>query len=811
LIFISQNVYANVLTVYNMDCIEIFNELKAGDTVFIKKGTYKLNTLIENNISLIGEEGVILIPSNESEPVIHKTGNGKISNIKIESGSIKISDSNAIFKNSIIQNSNKHGLELSFFKGIIENCIIQNNNIDGIKAYNSSGTVKNSIIRNNNDDGIHTVESRMTFDSVVIQNNKDNGIELWFDEGSVITNSEFYNNRNDVFNATEKFSTQPISKTITESKTDDTDFYILTDFINETKKLKISDFNLNYRNKSCSLEIPLFTKLYKMTLNTPVKLKEVSDYILENNIYDKINYLIENDSPSVESFNEYEIKYKKIKLPKYFPDELEEQINRIIYLTGLYEKELQNIKSNFSEEDFDFIVKNVTTLFDNENLAPKNIRERLEHSDLFNEKQIKLANLLRKLDLTTLKLIGNEIIFCSEKITEMDFSEIPSRHKKKEILFKRKTDFGEIIIAGNNDNRHINLNAFILIDIEGDDDYKNSIVRTNLEQPVSLYFDFGGNDYYYSENNFDLCSSIFGVSYLFNKSGNDKYIGKSHSIASTYFGISVLRDEAGNDFYEGTKYCIGAATFGIAILNDNAGNDIYQGGLYCQGFASVKGYGMIKEKSGNDYYLSGNTVIDSIRYQANSITMSQGFGFGIRPYLPGGLGMIVEGGGNDTFKADIFGQGGSYWKAIGSIMNYSGDDHYVAHRYAQGAGIHLSIGLLYDEAGNDNYSSYSVSQGIGHDLGYGMLYDKSGDDFYKNYHLGMGAGNANGIGILIDESGNDGYFGLGKTQGAGIFLHQRQFGSIGIFIDASGNDNYLKYSNDMIDLKDQYGIFYDKE
>ena len=158
------------------------------------------------------------------------------------------------------------------------------------------------------------------------------------------------------------------------------------------------------------------------------------------------------------------------------------------------------------------------------------------------------------------------------------------------------------------------------------------------------------------------------------------------------------------------------------MIQDLNGNDIYQAGAYCQGLGSVKGYGILIDYKGNDYFLSGNKITDAIRYYAHSITMSQGCGFGIRPYIPGGFGLLIDKTGNDLFKADVYGQGTSYWAAMGALVDYAGDDKFISHRYSQGAGIHLGIGCLIDLAGNDDYITYNVSQGLGHDVSYGLLF-----------------------------------------------------------------------------------------
>src|SRR5690606_32279131 len=117
-------------------------------------------------------------------------------------------------------------------------------------------------------------------------------------------------------------------------------------------------------------------------------------------------------------------------------------------------------------------------------------------------------------------------------------------------------------------------------------------------------------------------------------------------------------------------------------------------------------------------------------------SMSQGFGYGVRPWeslagASGGIGVIAEAEGNDTYVADYFAQGSSYWFSLGILDDRKGHDRYVSGRYSQGAGIHMSAGVLIVGEGDDNYlASYGVAQGCGHDFGIGFLLDNGGNDRY---------------------------------------------------------------------------------
>ncbi|MFC2093794.1 hypothetical protein ACFLSV_07825, partial [Bacteroidota bacterium] len=341
-------------------------------------------------------------------------------------------------------------------------------------------------------------------------------------------------------------------------------------------------------------------------------------------------------------------------------------------------------------------------------------------------------------------------------------------------------DEGKNIYTGNFD---------IIIDPGGDDVYSIK-GNENFSDNFNCIIDLAGNDYYSSNNNFTLAGSVFSSGIILDKEGDDIYKGANVTIGSAICGIGLLYDESGNDTYYANSFSIGAAAFGIGLLIDRNGNDIYSANTYSQGFGMTEGIGAIIDNTGNDSYLINSLSLDIGRYEDHFVSMCQGYGLGMRPYYAGGIGLIIEGGGNDVYNTDIFGQGGAYWYSLGAIVDNSGHDKYNSYQYAQGSGIHLAVGLLKDLDGWDFYSSNGVSQGCGHDYGFGFLYDVKGNDNYSAYSLSQGVGSANGIGILIDESGRDGYLNKEPENTSGYGNPRREYGSLGILLDASGTDFY---------------------
>ena len=251
-----------------------------------------------------------------------------------------------------------------------------------------------------------------------------------------------------------------------------------------------------------------------------------------------------------------------------------------------------------------------------------------------------------------------------------------------------------------------------------------------------------------------------------------------------------LYDTEGEDRYDGDTHVQGAASFGLGLLIDEDGRDIYNAALYSQGFGFIEGIGAIFDRKGADSYYAGGKYKDILRYDDHYLSLSQGFGYGLRPFASGGIGAIVDMNGNDSYYSDIFAQAASYWWSLGIIYDSTGNDNYNCFQYGQGCGTHMTLGALIDDYGNDVYFGKGLMHGVGHDYSCGLILDRHGNDTYIAYDLSQGAGSANGAGVLIDNEGDDRYFVKNKKNSQGYGNPRRDFGSIGLFIDLNGKDQY---------------------
>jgi len=369
-----------------------------------------------------------------------------------------------------------------------------------------------------------------------------------------------------------------------------------------------------------------------------------------------------------------------------------------------------------------------------------------------------------------------------------------------DVILQENTPLGKIIIGGKEPTYYRNTKALLIIDLGGDDEYHNissSFNRDPFISSSSTIIDLEGNDLYISSKKYSQGSGNFGLSFLVDCSGDDRYISYDFSQGCGFFGVGILYDKEGDDRYLSDIMGQGAAAFGVGILCDLTGNDSYHGNLFNQGMGFVGGIGLLIEAQGNDSFFSGGKYPDFREPEVAFDSFSQGFGFGCRHFGAGGIGVLWDDEGNDHYSSSYFSQGSSYWFAIGLLIDNAGSDSYHARRYTQGAGTHVTVGALIDQSGDDYYSSWGVAQGCGYDLSQGLLLDSEGDDTYSAKWFAQGTSGASGIGMLIDQKGDDSYLcGPFNSQGSGKYDLKRESGSIGLLVDLQGEDRYTGKGED---------------
>ncbi|MFO7986268.1 MAG: hypothetical protein R6U38_10395 [Desulfatiglandaceae bacterium] len=112
---------------------------------------------------------------------------------------------------------------------------------------------------------------------------------------------------------------------------------------------------------------------------------------------------------------------------------------------------------------------------------------------------------------------------------------------------------------------------------------------------------------------------------------------------------------------------------------------------------------------------------------------SQGVGVGLRNLGRGGIGILVDHNGNDTYRSGNFSQGTGYYFGAGLLFDFSGDDKYYCSRYGLGASAHSASGIFMDFSGDDAYHAMvQAACGSAWDLSSAFFCDTAGNDRYTS-------------------------------------------------------------------------------
>lgn len=373
------------------------------------------------------------------------------------------------------------------------------------------------------------------------------------------------------------------------------------------------------------------------------------------------------------------------------------------------------------------------------------------------------------------------------------------------------TPGGTIVLGGSQQNTY-QLDKMpgvaVVIDLGGNDTYHEGTV--SLHRPVLIVIDLDGDDSYQGSKPGVQGSAIMGISILLDLAGDDVYRAKDVAQGSCLAGAGILIDYAGNDDYAGLRRVQGVAICGLGILIDRGGNDRYHAAMWGQGFGGPLGFGMLDDLDGRDHYYGGGLYLNSYLKEDNPTPgyegWVQGVGAGLRQVADGGIGVILDGGGDDVYEYDYLSHGGGYWCGTGFARDFGGNDQRLGatrtaynggprtqrrfQRFGCGYGCHYSLGFLFDDRGNDTYNATIMGVGFAWDCAVAYLFDFGGHDRYSGNE---GNGAQAGLAVLFDYDGDDVY--LGAKQGrasSGVSYHDlpQCGGNFSFVIDYGGADKY---------------------
>jgi hypothetical protein len=384
------------------------------------------------------------------------------------------------------------------------------------------------------------------------------------------------------------------------------------------------------------------------------------------------------------------------------------------------------------------------------------------------------------------------------------------------------TRLGSLLLRGADPDEAPTPFPLLVVDVAGDDVCPTAAHTHKQLGTLAVHVDLAGNDTYGSgSTDATVACGLCGVALLIDLAGDDTYASRESGLGCGVFGTGVLLDVAGDDSYRSTAaWGQGSAHAGVGALIDLAGNDDYECAQQSQGLGGPLGAGLLIDVAGNDSYVARDDGNVSALYLGQSVAMSQGCGYGRRADIgdgrsvAGGVGVLVDGAGDDRYHAQVWAQGCGYWWGLGILEDRGGDDAYQNGKYSAGAAAHFAIGVCIDLSGDDLHNAYNTTaknqfQGHARDGSIGVFVDGDGDDAYDVCHNCAGSGDLNSIGLFWDRRGNDRYTfhptdlteapnGWNDTGAFGTSTRYKPFQSFrddlptwGVFLDTGGDDTYV--------------------
>ena len=398
----------------------------------------------------------------------------------------------------------------------------------------------------------------------------------------------------------------------------------------------------------------------------------------------------------------------------------------------------------------------------------------------------KVVALLAKVDRARLLVVANRI---AEQVTALVqvVAVAATADGREGLLIAKDTPAGRIEVWGRGNTRHTERTAFCF-DLGGNDDWLDCAGRADLEHPVSITIDWGGNDTYGGTSPFNEGGALGGVGILWDHAGDDQYLARTWSQGCGVAGFGLLMDDGGRDVYHGQDECQGVGLAGAGVLSDRSGDDLYTGARFCQGVGFPGGVGALVEMVGHDHFVCTGRYESEYGEPGLFSGFGQGVGFGFRGIASGGIGVLYDVAGDDVYEAGNFSQGGGYFYAWGILRDDAGNDRYIGSRYAQGFAAHQAVGTFLEGGGNDLYQSHStVADGLSWDETSVVFHDVSGDDVYEQGGFSLASAAHNGMVLFLDDAGNDRYAALPAHAASNEYHGGKSFA---LFVDGGGDDVY---------------------
>jgi len=269
-------------------------------------------------------------------------------------------------------------------------------------------------------------------------------------------------------------------------------------------------------------------------------------------------------------------------------------------------------------------------------------------------------------------------------------------------------------------------------------------------------------------------SACFGAATWADGGGDDVYRARARAQAAATVGFARLDDAAGRDLYEiGLEGQAFAGPFGVAFLIDRDGNDRYLAGglepdherLPHRHLSLAQGFAI-----GRRPYIGGG-VAALVDLRGDDVYVADVYGQGASYWYSAAL--LLDAAGADEYHVYQYGQGSGIHLSGAMLWDGAGDDVYDGANIVQGAAHDFAVGICADRAGNDQYRARDLAQGAAVNCSFALALDAAGDDQWTAAIPDLAQGRANdgglracdSIGALLDLGGADRY-SAGAADGA---------------------------------------------
>jgi hypothetical protein len=396
------------------------------------------------------------------------------------------------------------------------------------------------------------------------------------------------------------------------------------------------------------------------------------------------------------------------------------------------------------------------------------------------------------------------------------------------------TPLGVVVVGTTGDDAY-DSPAMLILEPGGRDTYRGpSASAQGSTLPLSAVVDVQGDDTYVSDVDFTQGSAVLGFGLVYDAQGDDRYTARNHAQGFGLFGLGVLFDGGGNDIYEMHTSGQGCGYFGIGLHLDGGGRDSCRIWGQGQGHGGVGGgVGVLAALGGDDVYyaepdpkIAGRADYHSEGKIAEND--AQGSGTGRRGdgsdghSWAGGLGALLDIGGNDRYEAGNWCQAIGYWFGTGILFDSEGDDTYRSVYFSQASGAHFCNAALIDEGGNDRHELWfnkGASMAFGWDYTNALLLDKGGNDVYDGGQSCVALSTGRSHVLLYDAGGDDEYrldsaaAGFGEASPRDDFFapdpvapYMFYSKSSALLLDCGGRDRYVRKLSDGATMADTLAV-----